>query len=78
MQKVILQQDETDCAAACLATVARHYGKRIAINRIRAIAGTDGVGTTGLGIVKAARELGLSAREHGPNRKTCPRTCLCP
>ena len=64
MKKIILvrQQDETDCGAACIASVARFYGKKIALNRIRHYAGTDAMGTSGLGIVKGAEALGFMCR----------------
>lgn len=64
MKKVVLvmQHDETDCAAACLASVAKYYGKSVSINKIRFYAGTDCMGTSGLGIVKGAEALGLDCR----------------
>ena len=30
----VLQQDQTDCAAAALATVASHYGVKVGIGRL--------------------------------------------
>ena len=64
MKKVVLvmQHDETDCGAACIASVAKYYGKKVSINRIRFYAGTDAMGTSGLGIVKGAENLGMSCR----------------
>lgn len=64
MRKIVLvkQHDETDCGAACIATIAKYYGKKIGIQKIRYISGTDTMGTSGLGIVKAAKELGFSCR----------------
>ncbi|QOW59785.1 cysteine peptidase family C39 domain-containing protein [Treponema pedis] len=59
---VVLQKDETDCAAACIATIARRYGKRIAVKRIRKFAHTDQEGTSGLGITKAAKAFGFDCR----------------
>ena len=59
---VVKQQDETDCGAACIATIAKYYGKRISINKIRNIAGTDTRGTSGKGIIKAANTLGFSCK----------------
>lgn len=59
---VVKQQDETDCGAACIATIAKYYGKRISINKIRNIAGTDTRGTSGKGIIKAANSLGFSCK----------------
>ncbi|PIE98669.1 MAG: peptidase C39 [Treponema sp.] len=60
--KVILQKDETDCAVACISSVARHYGKRISLKRIRSLAQTDRSGTLGLGLVKTAAKLGFNCR----------------
>lgn len=57
-----MQHDETDCGAACIASVAKYYGKKVSINRIRFYAGTDAMGTSGLGIVKGAENLGMSCR----------------
>lgn len=64
MKKYVLvkQHDETDCGAACLASIAKYYGKRVSISRIRYFAGTDCFGTSGFGIVKGASGLGMSCR----------------
>ncbi len=59
---LVMQHDETDCGAACLASVAKLYGKRVSVSRIRYFSGTDSMGTSGLGIVKGAEALGLSCR----------------
>ena len=58
----IKQHDKTDCGAAVLATVARQHGMKLTISRIREIAGTDKQGTNVYGIVKAAEEIGFSAK----------------
>lgn len=58
----IMQHDETDCGAACLAMIARHYGKNVTVSKVRRLAGTDRMGTSGLGIVKGAEALGLSCK----------------
>lgn len=58
----IKQHDYTDCGAACLATIAKHYGSNLAISRIREIAGTDKQGTNMYGLIKAAEQLGFSAK----------------
>lgn len=64
MKKYVLvkQHDETDCGAACLASIAKYYGKRISISRIRYFSGTDCFGTSGFGLVKGASALGMSCR----------------
>lgn len=56
------QYDEKDCGAACLATISRHYGLKIPLTRIRETAGTDKYGTNALGLIKAAEQLGFSAK----------------
>ncbi len=59
---LVKQQDETDCGAACLATIAKYYGKRISITKIRNLAGTDTKGTSGKGIIKAASSIGFTCK----------------
>ena len=59
---LVKQQDETDCGAACIATVAKSYGKRISIPKIRNLAGTDTKGTSAKGILKAAGQLGFTCK----------------
>jgi ATP-binding cassette, subfamily C, bacterial len=58
----VLQQNEEDCAAACLASVAKYYGKIFANSRIRAAIGTGQLGTTLLGLWRGAEILGFNAR----------------
>ncbi|AGB41840.1 ABC-type bacteriocin transporter [Halobacteroides halobius DSM 5150] len=58
----IKQHDITDCAAACLATISKHYDLEIPITQIREIAGTDKRGTNALGVIKAAKKLGFEAK----------------
>lgn len=58
----IKQYDITDCGAACLATISKQYGLYTSITKIREIAGTDKAGTNVYGMVKAAEQLGFSAK----------------
>lgn len=58
----IKQYDITDCGAACLATICRQYGLKTPITKIREVAGTDTQGTNGYGVIKAAEQLGFSAK----------------
>ena len=58
----IKQHDIKDCGAACLATISKQYGLKIPISKIREIAGTDKQGTSAYGLIKAAEELGFSAK----------------
>jgi ATP-binding cassette subfamily B protein len=64
MQRIptVKQHDITDCGAACLHSVAEHYGSRIPIARIRQYASTDKKGTNVLGLVEAAERIGLTAK----------------
>lgn len=58
----VKQHDITDCGAACLTTVCKQYGFTTSISKIREIAGTDTAGTNAYGMVKAAEQLGFSAK----------------
>lgn len=58
----IKQHDEKDCGAACLATIAKQYGLKVPISKIREAAGTDKEGTSAFGVIKAAESIGLSAK----------------
>lgn len=58
----VKQHDITDCGAACLATVSRQYGLCTSITKIREVAGTDKQGTNAYGVIKAAEQLGFSAK----------------
>lgn len=58
----VKQHDITDCGAACIATISRQYGLKIPITKIREVAGTDRKGTNAFGLIKAAKELGFSAK----------------
>lgn len=58
----IKQHDITDCGAACLASIANHYGLKLPISKIRQYASTDQKGTNVLGLIEAAEKLGFSAK----------------
>lgn len=58
----IKQHDITDCAAACLATVCKQYGKSISIAKIREAARTDKEGTNAYGLVQSAESIGFTAK----------------
>lgn len=59
---IILQVDEMDCGAACLAMIFRFYGKKIGLGRIRKLAHVSADGTSLRNLTAAANELGLAAR----------------
>lgn len=56
------QNSEEDCGAACVATVARHYGKKVPMTLVRQLVGTGHQGTTLLGFRRGADELGFNCR----------------
>lgn len=58
----VKQHDIKDCGAACLSTISKTYDLKLQISKIREIAGTDSYGTSAYGIVKAAEQLGFSAK----------------
>ena len=58
----ILQHNEEDCGAACLASVAKHYKRTLSLNQAREAVGTGQLGTTMLGLRRGAEALGLNAR----------------
>lgn len=58
----VLQHGESDCGAACLASVAQHYGHSLAISHIREVVGTGQQGTTLLGLFRGAEALGFNAQ----------------
>lgn len=60
--KIVLQHSEEDCGAACLATVAKHYGRAFALHRTREAVGTGARGTTLLGLSRGAEALGFNTR----------------
>ena len=58
----VRQIDETDCGAASLAMVCRHFGRAVSLARIRQLVHTSLDGASLRGLCSAARELGLAAR----------------
>lgn len=63
MNTDVQQHDITDCAAACMVSISRHYGRNIPIAVMREASGTSLSGTTVKGIVDACRKVGF--RAHG-------------
>jgi ABC-type bacteriocin transporter len=64
MKKAILvkQRDQSDCGAACLASVAAYFGLHIPVSRVRQYAGTDMQGTNIQGLIQAAEQLNFQAK----------------
>ncbi len=59
---LIRQECEEECGAACVAMVARYYGKNISIPLVRNLVGTNQHGTTLLGLRRGADEIGFFAQ----------------
>ena len=57
--KQVLQHDESDCGSACVSIILQYYGKTEPLRKIRAVAGTDKIGTSGFGIAKACNAFKL-------------------
>ena len=55
--QIVLQHSEEDCGAACLATVAKHYGRTFAISRVREAVGSGSRGTSLLGLSRGMEDL---------------------
>ncbi len=59
---LVLQHSEEDCGAACLASIAKHYGRTFSLSRAREAVGTGQLGTTLLGLRRGSEALGFFAR----------------
>ena len=70
---IVHQEDGSDCGAAALATIARHYGRPIRLSELREMVGTGRGGTSLLAMMQAAEMLGFSAKGAGLVR--VPESC---
>lgn len=52
--QIVLQHSEEDCGAACIASIAKYYGRNLAIARVREAVGTGAQGTTLVGLKRGA------------------------
>ena len=59
---LIKQHDMRDCGAACLASVAGHYGLQLPIAKIRQLCHTDKRGTNALGLIQGLEQIGFNAK----------------
>lgn len=62
MKLSVGQFDRSDCGAACLASIARYYHLKLPVWKIRQLAGTNRIGTSAFGLVKAAEQIGFEAK----------------
>lgn len=60
---IVLQHSEEDCGAACIATIAKYYGRTFAIGKVREAVGTGSRGTTLLGMSRGAEVFGFHPRQ---------------
>lgn len=67
--KTVLQHNEEDCGAACIATISKHYGRTFSIHRVREAVGTGSRGTTLLGLNRGAEALGFNTRQVKANEE---------
>lgn len=58
----LAQQDETDCAAACLGMVAKYHGKRMSLSRLRDIVNVTTEGASLASLAHGAESIGFNAR----------------
>ena len=61
--QLIRQHCEEDCGAACIASIAKYYGRTFTLNRVREAVGTGSRGTTLLGLSRGADILGFNSRQ---------------
>ncbi|UTC66127.1 MULTISPECIES: peptidase domain-containing ABC transporter [unclassified Treponema] len=78
MKNIILQTNQADCGAACIANICRHYGKSIEIDKIREILTLNKNANSGLGIIHAAETLGFSCRGAVSDTKELPKNIPLP
>jgi ATP-binding cassette, subfamily C, bacteriocin exporter len=56
-----LQQDQSDCGVACLLTTIQFHGGSDSLEHLRKVSGTSRQGTTLLGLLQAAEQVGFAA-----------------
>jgi ATP-binding cassette subfamily B protein len=57
----VLQQGQSDCGAACLASIIKYHGGRQTTDNINALSGASADGVSLLGLFQAAEKLGFDA-----------------
>ncbi|SEP89703.1 peptidase domain-containing ABC transporter [Neolewinella agarilytica] len=76
----VRQQDQTDCGVACLKAALNHFDlSTISFERLRELSGTSLTGTTMLGLLQAANEVGMTAEGFEadlPSLKECTDLCV--
>lgn len=57
----VRQHDQSDCGVACLASILNFHGGETSLENLRKISGTSRQGTTLLGLLQAAQQVGFDA-----------------
>jgi len=58
----LLQQNEMDCGPTCLTMIARYYGLKASVNRMRERCNVGAEGTSMLGLIETLQSLGFEAK----------------
>lgn len=61
IQSFVRQHDQSDCGVACLLSIIKFYDGESTFENLRALSGTSKQGTTFLGLLQAARQIGFEA-----------------
>lgn len=76
----VRQQDQTDCGVACLKAALNHFAlAQVSFERLRELSGTSIQGTTMLGLLQAAKEVGMDAEGFEadlPSLQDCADLCI--
>ncbi|MBV6623602.1 MAG: peptidase domain-containing ABC transporter [Rivularia sp. (in: Bacteria)] len=56
------QQSASDCGCACLVMIARHWGKKLAVNQVRNIANVNRSGASLKSLAAAAESIGFASK----------------
>lgn len=59
--KIIMQHDERDCGAACIAMIAAYYGCEKSLQFFRNLTNTDKEGVNVYGLIQASEKMGINA-----------------
>lgn len=59
--KIIMQHDERDCGAACIAMIAAYYGCEKSLQFFRNLTNTDKEGVNVYGLIQASEKIGINA-----------------
>ncbi|MEN8908386.1 MAG: peptidase domain-containing ABC transporter [Clostridiales bacterium] len=55
------QYDDSDCGVVCIATIAKHYGLKVSVAKLREMSGTDKNGNNGLSLIYTLDRIGFES-----------------